>query len=182
MLFLAAQRGEPVAFSCTRPGTPVLNRGDGVPEAREAIHGAYVFKPFRENEKPKKVLAISGRQVMHNALEILPEIEERSDVRRGRHLAAALEESRRTDPVKAAAIMSGEERQYVVALHNGWPGFLYPFVMPGDYQSRVFGMDRFSRSGKPDEIYRQCGLRLREGLRKKILSGSTSGAGTNRPL
>ena len=66
MLFLAAQRGEPVACSCARPGTPVLKRGDGVPEAREAIHGAYVFKPFRENGKPKKVLAISGGQVMHN--------------------------------------------------------------------------------------------------------------------
>jgi hypothetical protein len=52
-------------------------RGDGVPEAREAINGAYVFKPFRENGKPKKVLAISGGQVMHNALETLPEIEER---------------------------------------------------------------------------------------------------------
>src|SRR5208283_2150026 len=66
MLFLAAQRGEPVAFSCTRPGTPVLKRGDGVPAAREAIDGAYVFKPFRENGKPKKVLAICGGQVMHN--------------------------------------------------------------------------------------------------------------------
>jgi hypothetical protein len=97
MLFLAAQRGEPVAFSCTRPDTPVLKRGDGVPEARE-------------------------------------------------------------------------ERQYVVALHNGWPGFLYPFVMPGDYRSRVFGMDRFSRSGKPDEIHRNAGFDY-EGLRKKILDG-----------
>ena len=169
MLFLTARRGEPVAFSCARPGTPVLKRGDGVPEAREAIHGAYVFKPFRENGKPKKVLAISGGQVMHNVKIVAvtsPQL---------------YEELRRSAPAKAAAILSDEERQYVVALHNGWPGFLYPFVMPGDYQSRVFGMDRFSRSGKPDEIYRNAGFDC-EGLRKKILSSSTSGAGTNRRL
>jgi transketolase len=177
MLFLAAQRGEPVVFSATRPGTPVLKRGDGVPEAREAIHGAYVFKPFRENGKPKKVLAISGGQVMHNTLEILPEIEEQFDVKIVAVTSPQLyEELRRADPSKAAAILSDEERQYVVALHNGWPGFLYPFVMPGDYESRVFGMDRFSRSGKPDEIYRHAGFDC-EGLRKKIL---TSDAGTNR--
>ena len=53
MLFHAAQRGEPVVFSAVRPGTPVLKRGDGVPPAREAINGAYVFKPFRDNGKPK---------------------------------------------------------------------------------------------------------------------------------
>ena len=177
MLFLAAQRGEPVAFSCTRPGTPVLKRGDGVPPAREAINGAYVFKPFRENGKPKKVLAISGGQVMHNALQILPEIEEQFDVKIVAVTSPQLyEELRRTDPAKAAAILSDEERQYVVAFHNGWPGFLYPFVMPANYQSRVFGMDRFSRSGKPDEIYRNAGFDC-EGLRKKIL---TSAVGTNR--
>jgi len=179
MLFLAAQRGEPVAFSCTRPGTPVLKRGDGVPPAREAINGAYVFKPFRENGKPKKVLAISGGQVMHNALQILPEIEEQFDVKIVAVTSPQLyEELRRTDPAKAAAILSDEERQYVVAFHNGWPGFLYPFVMPANYQSRVFGMDRFSRSGKPDEIYRNAGFDC-EGLRKKIL---TSAVGTNRRL
>ena len=103
---------------------------------------------------------------MHNALEILPEIEEQFDVKIVAVTSPQLyEELRRTDPAKAAAILSDEERQYVVALHNGWPGFLYPFVMPGDYRSR------FSRSGKPDEIYRNAGFDC-EGLRRKILSGS----------
>ncbi|HEY2013778.1 MAG TPA: 1-deoxy-D-xylulose-5-phosphate synthase N-terminal domain-containing protein [Bryobacteraceae bacterium] len=172
MLFHAAQRGEPVAFSCTRPGTPVLKRGDGVPPAREAINGAYVYKPFRENGKPKKVLAISGGQVMHNALAILPEIEEQFDVKIVAVTSPQLyEELKRTDPAKAEAILSDEERQYVVALHNGWPGFLYPFIVPGDYQSRIFGVDRFSRSGKPDEIYQNAGFDG-EGLRRKILNGT----------
>ena len=140
--------------------------------AREAIYGAYVFKPFRENGKPKKVLAICGGQVMHNALAILPELEERFDVKILAVTSPQLyEELRRTDPAKAAAILSDEERQYVVALHNGWPGFLYPFVVSGDYQSRLFGTDHFSRSGKPDEIYRNAGFDT-EGLRRKILSGS----------
>jgi hypothetical protein len=104
MLFLAAQRGEPVAFSCTRPGTPVLKHGDGVPPAREAIHGAYVFKPFRENGKLKKVLAISGGQVMHNTLQILPEIEEQFDVKIVAVTSPQLyEELRRTDPAWTAS-------------------------------------------------------------------------------
>jgi transketolase len=41
----------------------------------------------------------------------------------------------------------------------------------GDYQSRLFGTDHFSRSGKPDEIYRHAGFDT-EGLRRKILHGS----------
>ena len=172
MLFLAAQRGEPVVFSAARPGTPVFKRGGDVPPAREAVNGAYVFKPFRGNGKPKKVLAVSGGQVMHNTLEILPEIEGQFDVKIVAVTSPQLyEELRRTDPAKAAAILSDEERQYVVALHNGWPGFLYPFVMPGDYQDRVFGMDRFFRSGKPGEVYHHAGFDC-EGLRKKILDSA----------
>ena len=169
MLFHAAQRGEPVVFSAVRPGTPVLKRGNGVPPAREAVNGAYVFKPFRQNGKPKKVLAISGGQVMANTLEILPEIEERFDVKIVAVTSPQLyEELRRDNPAKAQEILADDERQYVVTLHNGWPGFLYPFLLPADFQSRVFGMDRFSRSGKPGEIYRAAEFDG-AGLRKKIL-------------
>jgi transketolase len=169
MLFYAAARGEPIVFSAVRPGTPVLKRGDGVPPAHEAIFGAYVFKPFRQNGKPKKVLAISGGQVMANVLTILPELEEKSDIKIVAVTSPQLyEELRRTDPQKAAEILSDEERQYVVALHNGWRGFLYPFLLPADHADRVFGMDAFSRSGKPDEIYRAAGFDP-AGLREKLL-------------
>ena len=169
MLFYAAARGEPVVFSAVRPGTPVLRRGDGVPPAHEAIFGAYVFKPFRGNGKPKKVLAIAGGQVMANVLTILPELEEQSDIKIVAVTSPELfEELRQTDPEKAAQILSDEERQYVVALHNGWRGFLYPFLLPADHARRVFGMDTFSRSGKPDEIYRAAGFDA-DGLRRKLL-------------
>jgi transketolase len=169
MLFLAAQRGEPVVFSVVRPGVPVLKRGNGVPPAREAINGAYVFKAFRENGKPRKVLAISGGQVMANTLEILPEIEESYDVKIIAVTSPQLyEELRRENPEKAQDILADDERQYVVALHNGWPGFLYPFLLPADFQSRVFGMDHFLRSGKPGEIYHAAGFDA-AGLKKKIL-------------
>jgi len=169
MLFLAAQRGEPVVFSVVRPGVPVLTRGNGVPPAREAVNGAYVFKPFRENGKPRKVLVISGGQVMSNTLEILPEIEERFDVKIVAVTSPQLyEELRRDDPDKAREILADDERQCVVTLHNGWPGFLYPFLLPADFESRAFGMDRFSRSGKPGEIYLEAGFDP-AGLKKKIL-------------
>ena len=169
MLFLAAQRGEPVVFSVVRPGIPVLKRGNGVPPAREAVNGAYVFKPFRENGKPRKVLVISGGQVLSNTLEILPEIEERFDVKIVAVTSPQLyDELRRDHPVKAREILADEERQYVVTLHNGWPGFLYPFLLPADFEARVFGMESFLRSGKPGEIYRAAGFDP-DGLRKKIL-------------
>ncbi len=169
MLFYAAERGEPVAFSVVRPGTPVLRRGDGVPPAREALQGAYVFRAFRENGKPRKVLVVSGGQVMANLLKILPEVEEQWDVKVVAVTSPQLfDELRRSDPGKAEGIYSASDRQCAVALHNGWSGFLYPFLLPADYTDRVFGMDEFSRSGKPDEIYRAAGFDA-EGLRKKLL-------------
>jgi transketolase len=170
MLFHAAQRGEPIALSVARPPTPVLKRGDGVPPAIEAIKGAYTFKPFRGNRKRKLVLVVCGGQVMANVLEVLPEIEERADVKIVAVTSPQLfHELRQRDPKKANEVLSDEERQYVVTLHNGWPGFLYPFLLPADYPTRAFGMDRFSRSGRPREIYQRAGFDP-NGLREKILS------------
>jgi transketolase len=168
MLFHAAELGEPVVFSVVRPGVPVLKRGNGIPPAREAINGAYVLKPFRASGKPKLVLAVCGGQVMANLLEILPELEERHDVKIIAVTSPQLfEELRKTDPKKADAILSADERPHVVALHNGWRGFLYPFLLPADHAERSFGMDDFLRSGSPKEIYRAAGFDP-DGLREKF--------------
>jgi len=169
MLFYAAHRGEPVVFSAVRPATPVLKRGDGVPPAIEAVNGAYVFRAFRKNGKPKLVLAISGGQVMANVLQILPEIEERADVKIVAVTSPQLyEELRRHNPKKAHEILSDDERRYVVTLHNGWRGFLHPFLLPENYERRVFGIDEFSRSGRPSEIYEDAGFDP-AGLRRKLV-------------
>ena len=172
MLFHAVERGEPVAFSVVRPGVPVLKRGDGTPPAREAVNGAYVFKPFRGDGKPKLPLAVCGGQVMANVLEILPELEESHDVKIIAVTSPQLfEELRKTDPAKAEAVLSAEERRNVVALHNGWSGFLYPFLLPDDHAERAFGMDEFLRSGSPNEVYQAAGFDpagLREKFRKLI--------------
>ena len=169
MLFYAAQRGEPVVFSVVRPPVPVLKRGQGVPPAREAVNGAYVFKAFQGNGKQKLVLAICGGQVMANVLEVLPDIESLADVKIVAVTSPQLyEELRQRDPKKANQVLSDEERQHVLTLHNGWPGFLYPFLLPPGYPRRVFGMDQFARSGKPVEIYAHAGFDP-AGLRDKIL-------------
>jgi len=155
-----------VAFSCARPGTPVLKRGDGVLEAREAIHGAYVSSRSAKTESRKKC-SHQRRQVMHNVKIVAvtsPQL---------------YEELRRSDPAKAAAILSDEERQSVVPCTTD-AGISVPICYVGDYQSRVFGLDRFPDPGSR-RIYGNAGFDC-EGLRKKILSGSTSGAGTNRRL
>jgi transketolase len=168
MMFHAARMGEPVAFSVARPPTPVLKRGNGVPPAIEAINGAYVFKPFAGNGKRQLVLAVSGGQVMANLLAIVPEIEEKADLKIVAVTSPQLfEDLRRRDPVKANEIFSAEDRQRVITLHNGWPGFLYPFALAQDYPERVFGIDRFSRSGSPSDIYRNAGFDA-QGLREKV--------------
>lgn len=168
MLFHAASAGDAVAFSVARPGTPVLKRGDGVAPAIEAVNGAYVFRNFRGNGKRKLVLVVCGGQVMANLLEILPEIEEDADVKIVAVTSPQLyEDLRQRDPAKASSVLSDEERQYVVTLHNGWPGFLHPFLLPPDYSKRLLGMNRFSRSGRPHEIYRHAGFDP-EGLRQRI--------------
>jgi len=170
MLFHAANRGVPVVFSVVRPPTPVLRREGGVPPAGAAIQGAYVFKPFRGNGRQKLVLAISGGQVMANVLEIVPDLERIADVKLVAVTSPQLyEELRQHDPRKANEILSDEERQYVVTLHNGWRGFLYPFLLPADYPRRAFGIDRFSRSGKPPEIYARAGFDP-GGLRERLLA------------
>ena len=107
---------------------------------------------------------------MANTLGILPDIEASHDVKILAVTSPQLfEDLRSENPAKAAAIFPDEERQYVVALHNGWRGFLYPFLLPGDYSERTFGMDDFSRSGSPKEIYHHEGFDP-AGIRAKILS------------
>ena len=77
---------------------------------------------------------VSGGQVMANLLEILPDLEKKKDIKIVAVTSPQLyEELRRTDPEKADAILSDGERQYVTTLHNGWAGFLYPFLLPADH-------------------------------------------------
>ncbi len=180
MLFYALQKGEPIALSVMRPGTPVFKRGPSspagesgqayeVPPAREAVNGAYVFKPFREDGKKKIVLAICGGQVMANVLAILPDLEQNLDVKIVAVTSPELyEELMQKDPAKAKLILSDEERQYVVTLHNGWSGFMDRFIMPADYLERTIEIDKFLKSGPPAEVYKLAKFDS-ESLKEKIL-------------
>src|SRR3990167_9334482 len=168
MLFYAMEKGEPIALSIMRPPTLVFKRGDGVPSAREAINGAYIFKQHKENGKPKIVLAICGGEVMAKTLELLPEIEAVVDVKLVAVTSPELfEELREKDPAKAESIFSYNEREHTITLHNGWPGFLYPFMLPKDHSDRIIGISNFLRSGTPSEVYTYAGFDA-NGLKEKI--------------
>ncbi len=177
MLFYAMEKGEPVALSVMRPDTPVFKRGteacygQNVPLAKEAINGAYVFKPFKENGNKKLVLAICGGQVMVNVLEILAELETQNfDIKIIAVTSPELyEELKENNPVKANEILSDEERKYVITLHNGWPGFMHPFIATGDYQKRLIGIKNFLKAGPPAEVYQYAGFDP-QSLKEKILS------------
>jgi transketolase len=169
MLFYALEKGEPVALSIMRPNTPVFKRGNGAPEAREAINGAYVFKNYAENEKRKIVLAISGGQVLANVLEILPELEQNYNLKIVAVTSPELfEELRQNNPQKANEVFSDEDRERVITLHNGWPGFLDAFALPKDYEKKIIGINKFLKSGPPNEVYQYAGFDS-QSLKKKIL-------------
>ena len=169
MLFYALEKGEPIALSVMRPSTPVFKRENGTPPAREAVNGAYVFKNYSGNGKNKVCLAISGGQVLANVLEILPELEQNLDIKIVAVTSPELfEELRQTNPEKAKSIFSDEDRQKVITLHNGWPGFLNAFVMPKDYEKKIIGINKFLKSGPPAEVYQVAGFDP-QGLKNKIL-------------
>ncbi len=172
MLFYALEKGEPVAFSVMRPNTPVFERGEGkAPPAKEAVNGAYVFRNFKDNGKKKIVLAVCGGQVLANVLEILPNLEKNGlDVKIIAVTSPELfEELREKDKAKADSILSDEERQYVITLHNGWPGFLYPFALPKDYNKKTFGISRFLKAGPAKEVYELAELTPKD-IEKKIIN------------
>ncbi len=155
MLFYALTKGEPIALSVSRPNSLVLKRGDGVPPAIEAINGSYVYKSFSNIGNQKKILVISGSQILLNVLEILPKLEKHGiDVKIINVTSPELfEELRKNNPQKALEILSDEERPLVITLHNGWKGWLDSFMLPADHENRRIGVDTYLKSGNIEEIY-----------------------------
>lgn len=160
MLFYALEKGEPIALSLARPALPVLKRSAGAP-ACAANQGAYVYYESKKKSAGKKkiVLVICGAQLLLNAVEILPELEKKYHVKIITVTSPELfEELRAANPQKAQAILSDDEREAVVTLHNGWPGFLYPFLLPKDYARRALGVSDYLKSGTALEAYEMAGL------------------------
>jgi transketolase len=155
MLFYAIEQGEPIALSVSRPNTAVFDRSNGVPPAREAINGAYIFKDYSNNGGQRRVLAISGSIMMVNTLEILPELENQGlDVKVLAVTSPELfEDLRANDPKRANKIFSDEERNYTTTIHNGWKGFLCPFLLPANYTKTTISIDNYLESGSVDEVY-----------------------------
>jgi len=174
MLFYALEQGEPIALSVARPNTPVFDREKyNMPAAREAVNGAYVARGFKDNANKKATLVVCGGQVMSNVLEVLDEIESQGlDIKIVAVTSPELfEDLRENNPEKANEIFSDEDRERVVALHNGWPGFLYPFLLPKDYTDRNIAIDKYLQSGNAKEVYALAGL-APEDLKNKILKAS----------
>ncbi|MFH1790013.1 MAG: 1-deoxy-D-xylulose-5-phosphate synthase N-terminal domain-containing protein [bacterium] len=169
MLFYALEKGEPIALSVMRPDTPVLKRGNGVPFAREAVNGAYVYKKFNNDGKQKTILAISGTQTLLNTLEALPDLEQELDIKIIAVTSPELfEDLKKENPEKAKEILPDEERSLVICLHNGWKGFLYPFMLPSDYQEKTIAVENYLKSGNVKDVYELAGLSPKD-IKEKII-------------
>jgi transketolase len=170
MLFHALETGEPIALSVTRPDVSVLKRENGVPSAREAVNGAYVYRNYQETGGRKVVLAISGMQVLLNTLETLPDLEAQGlDVKILVVTSPELfEDLRKTNRAKADSIFSDDERERTIAIHAGWKGFLYPFLLPGDYVEKSICIDTYLKSGTVPQVYDLAKL-TSEDIRGKVM-------------
>jgi transketolase len=170
MLFYAIEKGEPIALSVARPDTLVFDRKGNIPPAREAVNGAYVFRNYQDNGGKKIVLAICGGQMMANTLEIVPDLESKGlDVKILAVTSPELfEELRKNNPEKASQIFSDEERNRTIALHNGWKGCLYLFLLPADYVKKTIAMEEFLKSGSVSEVYELAGMTAKD-IREKII-------------
>ena len=174
MLFYALEKGEPIALSVARPDTMVFDRSKGNSKASDAVNGAYIFYQSQKssilNLKSSITLAVAGGQTLINTMEAVPELEKQGlSVKVIAVTSPELfEELRKNDQKKAEAIFSDEDREHVIAIHNGWKGFLYPFLLPKDYTDRTIAIDHFLKSGSPKEVYELAGLTA-EGIKNKIL-------------
>lgn len=168
MLFTALEKGEPIAMSLTRTEVPVLNRENSEPKM--SIQGAYIYKDFSGNGNAKKVLCVAGSYVLQNVLSLLPELEKVYDTKIVVVTSPELfEELKKENPKAAKKIFSEEDRKTTVVLHNGWAGFMYPFLLPENYPARAIGINTYLQSGKTDELYKMAKLDS-ESLKKRILS------------
>ncbi|EKD43958.1 MAG: hypothetical protein ACD_72C00056G0001, partial [uncultured bacterium] len=159
----------PIALSVTRPDTTVLTRGNGVPPAKAAINGAYVYKQFSKNGNQQIILAISGTQILLNTLEILSDLEKTYDVKIIAVTSPQLfEEYRKNNPAGAQEVLADDERALVTTIHNGWTGFLNSFLLPADYEKRSIGISTYLKSGNVKEVYELAGLNPK-GIEEKIL-------------
>lgn len=173
MLFHALEKGEPIALSVTRPDTMVLIRGNGVPPAKAAINGAYVYKQFSKNGNQPIILAISGTQILLNTLEILPDLEKTYDVKVIAVTSPELfEDYRKSNPVGAQEVLADDERALVTTIHNGWTGFLNTFLLPADYEKRSIGINTYLKSGNVKEVYELAGLAPKD-IEEKIIKSVT---------
>lgn len=77
------------------------------------------------------------------------------------------EELRKNNPEKANEIFSDEDRERTITIHNGWKGFLYPFLLPKDYVSRTIAIDTYLKSGNQEEVYELAKL-TSEDIKNKI--------------
>lgn len=169
MLFYALEKGEPIALSVARPDTQVFDRSK-YPSAKLATQGAYVFKDYTNNGGKKRVLAVCGGQTMVNTLAIVPALEKTGlDIKIIAVTSPELfEQFAQENPEAANQVLSAEERNYTIGLHNGWPGFLYPFILSADYNRRALGINKYLKSGPPQEVY-QVAEFTPDDLQQKIL-------------
>ncbi len=177
MLFYALEKGEPIALSVSRPDTVVLDRTVGKSKASDAMNGAYVFYDSQKSQPKagspraeKVVLVVSGSIPLVNTMEAVPELEKQGiSVKVVAVTSPQLfEELRKNNPEKANEIFSDEDRKIAVTIHNGWKGFLYPFLLPADYEKRTIAIDTYLKSGNAKEVYELAGLTA-EDIGEKVL-------------
>jgi transketolase len=159
ILFSALEKGEPIVLALPRGDAKVLARGGKIPQASAAAEGAYVYKNYSENNKPKRAVIVSGAVVLENLISAMPQIEKQLDVK----IIAASSPQKyleliKSNPAEAAKIISDEEKKSAITLHNGWAGWLDEFLMPSGALNHRAGITNFLSSGQASEVIAKAGF------------------------
>lgn len=162
MLFGALEKNEPIILSLARTENTIFEH-----EASESTNGAYILKPYSENGNKKIVLAVSGGMLMENILSAVPKLEEKLDIKIvGVTSPELFMEYVKTNSKKADKIISADEVNSVITLHNGWKGFLNDFLLPEDTSERSIGIDTYLKSGTASELYELAKLDTKNLIKK----------------
>lgn len=168
MLFAALEKGEPIVLSLSRRETTVWDRTK-YPPAISANNGAYIFRDYDKNKLPKKVLAVCGPAMLENVMSIIPELDKKINTKIIAVTSPKLFSVwQQENPKEAEKIISKEERNTAITLHNGWTQFLNDFILPPNLSNRTIGTTGYLRSGTVEEVYEFAELSPKKLLEKIV--------------
>ncbi len=150
-----------VVLHLTRPPIPVPDRAAlGMPSHLEAARGAYVLRPYRDDQPRGGTVFVRGTLPTHNLVSVLGELD-----RRGLNvkIVAALSEElfRRQDAAYREAVASAADRLDAMVITNGAVRLMRDWAAGDEVEAYSLSADwddRWRTGGSLDEVIEEAHL------------------------